>query len=127
MKNEILKLHAEGKTYDEISKILGCSKSTVSYHCSDAVRNQSKISRNKNRKKQRKELKMKYGGKCSVCGYNRCLSSLHFHHKDQTTKLGIVGGLLTTRGKKVAYAEAKKCCLICSNCHGELHEGLITI
>lgn len=30
---QILKLRAEGKSYNEISKILNCSKSTVSYWC----------------------------------------------------------------------------------------------
>lgn len=35
MKEEILKLREEGKTYNEIMKILGCSKSTISYHCGE--------------------------------------------------------------------------------------------
>ena len=34
MKEKILKLRSEGKTYNEIEKMLGCSKSTISYHCS---------------------------------------------------------------------------------------------
>lgn len=34
MKERILQLRAEGKKYDEICAILGCAKSTVSYHCS---------------------------------------------------------------------------------------------
>lgn len=33
MKEKILKLRKEGKTYNEIKKILGCAKSTISYHC----------------------------------------------------------------------------------------------
>lgn len=33
MKEQILKLRAEGKTYNEIVNILGCSKGTISYHC----------------------------------------------------------------------------------------------
>ena len=33
MKEQILQLRSEGKTYNEIINILGCSKSTVSYHC----------------------------------------------------------------------------------------------
>lgn len=33
MKDEILKLKAEGKTYKQIQEILGCSKGTISYHC----------------------------------------------------------------------------------------------
>jgi len=32
-KKEILKLRNEGKTYSEIKEILGCSKSTISFHC----------------------------------------------------------------------------------------------
>ena len=33
-KNDILRLRNEGKTYNEISNILGCSKATIHYHCS---------------------------------------------------------------------------------------------
>jgi hypothetical protein len=35
MKEEILKLRLEGKSYREIEKILGCAKSTIAYHCSE--------------------------------------------------------------------------------------------
>mgnify|MGYP003402983197 CR=1 FL=1 len=34
MKDQILKLRREGKTYNEIKEITGCSKSTISYYCS---------------------------------------------------------------------------------------------
>lgn len=33
MKEEILKLREEGKSYREINLILGCSKGTIAYHC----------------------------------------------------------------------------------------------
>lgn len=33
IKDEILKLREEGISYNKISKILNCSKSTISYHC----------------------------------------------------------------------------------------------
>lgn len=33
VKEDILSLRAEGKSYNEISKILNCSKSVISYHC----------------------------------------------------------------------------------------------
>tara|TARA_R110000765_G_scaffold3358_5_gene10403 strand:+ start:434 stop:970 length:537 start_codon:yes stop_codon:yes gene_type:complete len=33
MKDLILKLRENGKSYREIEKILGCSKGTISYHC----------------------------------------------------------------------------------------------
>ena len=32
-KDDILKLRSEGKSYRQIQKILGCSKSTIAYHC----------------------------------------------------------------------------------------------
>lgn len=38
MKEEILKLRKEGKTYNEISKILSCAKSTISYHCKNETK-----------------------------------------------------------------------------------------
>lgn len=34
-KEQILKLRVEGKTYDEIIKIVGCAKSTVCYYCGE--------------------------------------------------------------------------------------------
>ena len=34
-KKEIIKLRKENKSYNEIVDILGCSKSTVSYHCNN--------------------------------------------------------------------------------------------
>ena len=35
MKEQILKLREEGKTYNEIQKITGASKGTISYHCGE--------------------------------------------------------------------------------------------
>lgn len=46
MKTQILKLRKEGKSYNEISKILKCSKGTVSYHCKKLDDNKSIIKLN---------------------------------------------------------------------------------
>lgn len=43
MKESILKLRSEGKSFREISKILGCSKSLISYHCSAGQAEKSKL------------------------------------------------------------------------------------
>jgi hypothetical protein len=64
------------------------------------------------------------GGCCTVCGYERCIVNLHFHHVDPSTKsFSINMGL----GKSLAKfrAEASKCVLVCANCHGEIEAGLI--
>lgn len=60
MRDDIIKLRKEGKTYSEISKILGCSKSTVSYHCGKGQKEKSKIRQNKRRFKNRLIKKVDY-------------------------------------------------------------------
>jgi len=50
MKENILKLRADGKSYNEIRKILGCSKGTIAYHCGFGQKEKLK-SRVKNYKK----------------------------------------------------------------------------
>ena len=64
------------------------------------------------------------GGRCAICGYDRCTLNLHFHHVDPATK---VFALNLAAGKSLATfrAEAKKCVLLCANCHGEVESGLI--
>jgi hypothetical protein len=62
------------------------------------------------------------GGKCSVCGYNRCMRSLVFHHKDPTQK-----EFSLARRKCLNWEDTKKeldkCALLCANCHGEIHDS----
>jgi len=53
MKEKILELRNEGKSYGEIQKILGCSKSTISYHCGNGQKEKTK-----NRTKKRRENKI---------------------------------------------------------------------
>jgi hypothetical protein len=53
MKEKILELRNEGKSYREIQKILGCSKSTISYHCGNGQKEKTK-----NRTKKRRENKI---------------------------------------------------------------------
>lgn len=124
MKEKILTLRLEGKTYEEISKALGCSKSTVCYHCDDKQKGYYLERRNINRKKQKNEVKLLHGGKCSCCGYNRCLDALDFHHRNPESKTSTVSNLFSEKGKKAAFEEAEKCVLLCANCHRELHSNV---
>lgn len=64
------------------------------------------------------------GGKCSVCGYNKSNEALEFHHLDPTIK--DFGVTKTDRVLNV-LREARKCALVCSNCHREIHAGLTTV
>ncbi len=50
IKNDIIKLRKEGKNYNDISKILNCSKGTISYHCKNIENNNDLSYLNKQRK-----------------------------------------------------------------------------
>lgn len=74
----------------------------------------------KRRRKLKQELVAHFGGACVVCGYNKCISALQFHHKDPSEKdFGIA--IYGSRSLAGAIVEAEKCILICANCHTELH------
>jgi hypothetical protein len=64
------------------------------------------------------------GGCCAVCGYDRCIVNLTFHHVDPTTKAFPMSAK-TGKSLDAFRDEAKKCVLVCANCHGEIEAGLI--
>lgn len=75
-----------------------------------------------------KELLVEYkGGKCELCGYNKCIGALEFHHLDPTQKEYSIGYKGYTRSIEKNKKEADKCVLVCANCHREIHTGLIEI
>lgn len=65
------------------------------------------------------------GGKCAICGYDRCSQALDFHHLDESLKsFGLSQDGLTRSWEKTKQ-ELKKCILVCANCHREIHAGLL--
>jgi len=64
------------------------------------------------------------GGACAACGYSRCGAALEFHHLDRALKRFSVAGRGVTRSLAEAREEAKKCVLLCSNCHAEVEAGV---
>lgn len=86
--------------------------------------NSCKTSRKRNGKKARAILYM--GGKCILCGYNKCVSAMVFHHINPLNKefgIGQATYLSWIRIKR----EIDKCVLLCHNCHSEVHEGLTNL
>jgi hypothetical protein len=74
--------------------------------------------------KLRRILVEEAGGRCVVCGYDRCAFNLHFHHVYPAEK---AFEMSTAAGKALdTYREeAKKCVLVCANCHGEIETGVV--
>jgi len=81
-------------------------------------------------KLQRYRNKQKFvdylGGKCSVCGYDKCNQALQFHHLDPTQKDFSISANTNKAWSKV-QSELDKCILLCANCHSEVHAGLIQL
>lgn len=75
------------------------------------------------RKKMRRMLIEYKGGRCELCGYDKCVDALDLHHRDATTKVFGISSSGLTRSWEKNRAEADKCVLLCANCHREIHAG----
>lgn len=80
----------------------------------------------KERRQARKAQAVEYkGGKCLKCGYGKAITSLVFHHLTPDKKEFSISSR-PGYGWKRTKKELDKCVLLCTNCHGEQHEGLLT-
>ena len=59
-----------------------------------------------------------------MCGYDRTVVNLQFHHVDPATK-SLRMSIASGKSLAAYREEAKKCALVCANCHGEIEAGLI--
>jgi hypothetical protein len=73
------------------------------------------------------KLVNEFGGKCKICSYNKCIGALEFHHINRNEKSFALSYQGATRSYQKTLEEAKKCILVCSNCHREIEAGLIKI
>ena len=73
----------------------------------------------------RRKIKEKFvlykGGKCSICGYDKAMRALEFHHEDPSKK---ENGIFYHVKWEESRKELDKCILVCSNCHREIHEEM---
>jgi hypothetical protein len=72
-------------------------------------------------------LVVEAGGRCGLCGYDRCARALSFHHVDPATKEFGVALRGVSRSLARARAEAAKCVLLCANCHMEVEAGVALV
>lgn len=63
------------------------------------------------------------GGKCMICGYDRCPAALEFHHRNPNEKDSLFAKKSRSRNSTLEKIkpELDKCDLLCSNCHREAH------
>lgn len=86
---------------------------------------------NKSKKKRefrrgiKSKLVMALGGKCVCCGYDKSLCALTFHHLNPEDKEFTIGKIkASVQSIDKIVEEAKKCVLVCNNCHTEITAGI---
>ena len=125
---KIKQLASQGKSGREIAELLKCCRSSVSYYLNPEGKIKNSERKNKNRLRVKSEFRNSLGAKCQICGYDKCQIALHFHHVDPTTKkFGISDAVSGKYSRQEIEDEIKKCVLICSNCHVEIHANLIKL
>ena len=97
------------------------------YDCSEESTRDDKETRKHQKTILRRSMKLQaiklLGGKCSICGYNKCVDALEFHHENPKNKEFKLGAGNTMEWKDYKK-EVSKCILLCSNCHKEIHSKI---
>lgn len=115
-------------------------------YCIDCTRSAGRIEMNRRYHNRKNGIKGKRfvfrnllteycGGKCGICGYDKFITALEYHHVKQKsfTILDKVQDVIaTSNGIRTAHAqklsdELSKCTLICANCHRAIHGKQISI
>jgi hypothetical protein len=73
----------------------------------------------------KQELVDAKGGGCQICGYDKLLGALSFHHRDPKTKcFGLTMNQCWSKARATLEEEAAKCDLLCVRCHMEVEAGI---
>ena len=76
----------------------------------------------KDRPKMKREAVAYLGGECQCCGFNKCFSSLQFHHRNPAEKEGD-WNRMSSWNRTRREEELDKCDLLCATCHFGYHSG----
>jgi len=78
----------------------------------------------KGKEKKQKAVDL-LGGACKICGYNKCLAALCFHHRNPALKeMPLTVATLRAYSWEIIEAELAKCDLLCVRCHAEWHDKM---
>lgn len=118
LKDRIIALRKQGKTYTEIKDELGCSKGTISYHLGPGQKAKTLNRRKASGLKLRNYIqKVKQETPCKDCGENYPYYIMDFDHLDNKS-FGIAN-FVRDKGTNIELlkSELAKCEVVCSNCH----------
>lgn len=92
------------------------SNRTRNLECTTCV---NKRVRNKRKAKGHEYL----GGKCEICGYDKCIDAMDIHHVNSDDKSFQLSNSWQLKWETIEK-ELDKCVLLCCRCHRELHAGM---
>lgn len=79
------------------------------------------------RRKVKRTLVQEAGGCCARCGFAEDARALQFHHRDPAEKEFGLAHKGVTLAIDRSRAEARKCVLLCANCHAMVESGAATL
>jgi len=105
--------------------LIGRQTKFCSRRCKNASTNnkhQNYISQQQRGRERRLLLIQRKGGCCERCGYDRNKAALAFHYLDPAAKSFPVDlRSCSNTSWDALVTEARKCLLLCLNCHSEIH------
>lgn len=119
-------LHINSTSGDKECVCIQCNRKYIYRRnaSNSTIRCHSCYAKNRRLKIKTDAVKQK-GGKCNICGYNKCITSLDFHHINPAEKeFGISGNNYSIER---INNELNKCILVCRNCHGEIESSIVDI
>jgi len=81
----------------------------------------------RNRRRRKFELVEIFGGVCLCCGYSSSQRALQYHHLNPKEKEFSLSQKGVCRSFEKYLKEARKCVLVCGNCHAEIEDKIRTI
>lgn len=128
MRETIIKLYQEGKSYREIESETGTNRGTIAYYLNPTIPKSRVVKRKQKRLQLKQRCILTKGGKCQACGFSKFSSALEFHHLDPSVKNDCISQLISrNQSYTTIKPELNKCILICANCHRGYHSGELTL
>lgn len=79
-------------------------------------------------KKRKKDLISLFNSRCCICGFDAFQEALEFHHIDPSKKsFSLTDSRAVTKALDKQLEEARKCVLLCANCHRGIHAGYLKL
>lgn len=78
-------------------------------------------------KRRKNNLIKVFNSKCCICGFDKWQSALEFHHVNPEEKEFGLTTNTTTKALTKQLSEARKCILVCANCHRGIHSNNLEV